>query len=1019
MPFFTNSLGVKQWYPKLFAPKQIAVFNSRARALLVSGPRLSGKCTHRDTLIQCDGRLSRIGSLGRDVDPGDTKEVQHSLVCLDTDSRKLVYSESSSVYHDPTSEGFRILVGSGHSLDCSPWHPVWCLNGGKFSFKTSTEIKSLIQTGEEVWVPLRLGYEGWTELRYQELCFSSTDKKLIRESSIHRLISNNVAKHKGASPTTVGAWSKVGKTNYTTMRSFLKRRTLLPSYKVTLDEDVAYLIGMLVRDGCMTDTVMNSNRVGFASNDQELIDSLKRVLGKHFPGAKVRHGGGCDWHISASQKLFAMIRHVGLNHYAHEKRIPDCVIESPKSVVRSFLQGLFDTDGCGLKNGFVEYCSSSRSLASDVQQLLLAFGVRSALKFRSNSHRGAWHLYVWADAAVFYREVGFRLSRKQARRFGLKRKVSQEPTAYPPSIRAEIKRLYLSRHVRGAPRNNLPRSKKHSGFESLYGGNGSSVSIPKLSQFIDFACAHSDAVMQDYHIGGKVFWEKVKSVEPCKVDLFDFTVPKYHNFVGNGFINHNTIAVLHRIARHLWETPRARVAMFARTIKSSKDGGSWSLLNDVVLREWFEANIGMRYTSSKGRIFGPKTDGLTRTMGFKVSNVHGGESELMLFSLDFDNDVESKLKEMQFSMIYFSELDKFGDRRVLTVALPSLRMEHLTFEQQMWIADTNPSEEGENSWIYKLFLKERLMSYEEFCEYQKRQELPSLEERDFREFYAQLDVIEILPRDNPYVDPRQLQEVRVSCAGDAGLYARHVDGKWVWGGGDASRHFRAIFRRPLHVVGNCESSNEADWLMAEPSPMCFELVTGWDLGDVNHAAVIMESSIRTNRLDFAILDELVSLGKEVSNETFTFAFMELVEKLEKVAGRPLRLDRSWSDRSSIERYSASADTYPHLQVHAASGERIFLRGTPKGRESIKLRVRIVKELLTAGRLKVSAHCVQTISMFENLRKGKSSLDYVIGDERHIFDAISYALMMELKEEYELRPVAGSVGNRSGLAVQVG
>lgn len=481
-----------------------------------------------------------------------------------------------------------------------------------------------------------------------------------------------------------------------------------------------------------------------------------------------------------------------------------------------------------------------------------------------------------------------------------------------------------------------------------------------------------------------------------------------------------TIAVLHRVVRHLWETPRARVAMFARTIKSSKDGGSWALLHDVVLREWFEANIGMRYTSSKGKgEFGYKVDGSTRTLFFRVSNCHGGESELLLFSLDYDNDVEAKLKEMQFSMIYFSELDKFGDRRVLTVALPSLRMNHLRFEDQMWIADTNPSEEGPESWIYKVFLKERLMTYEEFADYQKRQELPVLDAEDFKAFYGQLDEIQILPADNPYVDARQLQEVRVACGSDAGLHARHVEGKWVWGGGDASRHFRAIFRRNVHVLGDASSMDEREWQLALPSPTCFELVTGWDLGDVNHAAAILDSTLISNRLHFTILDELVSIGHEVSNEAFTFEMMELVNKLEQVAGRSLRLDRAWSDRSSIERYSASSDTFPHLQVYAASGNRIFLQGAPKGKESVRLRVRIVKELLSHGRLKVSAHCLQAISMFENLRKGKSSLDYVIGDERHIFDALSYALMMELKEEYELRPVAGSVGNRSGLAIQIG
>ena len=97
--------------------------------------------------------------------------------------------------------------------------------------------------------------------------------------------------------------------------------------------------------------------------------------------------------------------------------------------------------------------------------------------------------------------------------------------------------------------------------------------------------------------------------------------------------------------------------MFSRTLKNSKDGGNWSLLNRYILPEWFKAKIGMKYTTltSEG-IPGTKIDGQTRTPFFRVSNMHGGESELMLFSLDFDGDIEDKLKEMAFSMIWFSEL---------------------------------------------------------------------------------------------------------------------------------------------------------------------------------------------------------------------------------------------------------------------------------------------------------------------------------------------------------------------------
>jgi hypothetical protein len=476
-----------------------------------------------------------------------------------------------------------------------------------------------------------------------------------------------------------------------------------------------------------------------------------------------------------------------------------------------------------------------------------------------------------------------------------------------------------------------------------------------------------------------------------------------------------TIAICHRICRHLWETDGARIGFFCRTLKTSKQSGSWALLNGPVLHEWF-ANLDMRYTSFSGHTPGQKVDGITRLPFFKVNNIHGTESEAMLFSLDNDDEVEAKLKEMEFTMIFFSELDKFGDRRVLTVALPSLRKGNVTFEERQWLADCNPAEEGDASWIYRVFYRERQMSYPDYLLAQKAEDLPLLSEEDFTAFYRQMTVIEMLPKDNPFADPRQLQEIRVACAGDAGLYARHVEGKWVWGGGDSSRHFRALWgdgSRHLVEGSHCEGPEE-EWVVAVPSVNCYELISGHDLGDVNKASVIIEKYTVGGKSCFCILDELVRIGETMSNEDFTVEFMEKIEALEAIAGKRFNLDQAWSDRSSIERYSASSDAYPYQEVMAASRGRIILQAVRKAQShnSIRLRVSEMKRLLIEGRIKVSAHCTATISMFKNLRKGKalvthhgkSSYEWVVWDRsKHVFDAISYAILATLSEEVEASP----------------
>lgn len=484
-------------------------------------------------------------------------------------------------------------------------------------------------------------------------------------------------------------------------------------------------------------------------------------------------------------------------------------------------------------------------------------------------------------------------------------------------------------------------------------------------------------------------------------------------------IGGKTRAALHRIARHLWEVDGARVGMFVRILKNSKDSGSWRLMTKQILeKEWMKAGIGMRYTTDVRGEPGPKIDGTSRTPFFRVTNMHGGESEMQLLSLDSDDSAEERLKDGEFSMVFFSELDKFGDRRVLTVGLPMLRMANIPYEKQMWIADCNPSEDGDQSWIYQMFFVERTMSYSDFAERQKSLDMMPISETDFREIYGRMEVIEILPKDNIFADPRQLQELRVACATDPGLWARHIEGKWVWGGGDSSRHFRSLLKQGIHILGNTIGPEE-DWTVILPSEHCFELVTGWDVGEVNHAACAIEKLLGSDgRWHFNVLAELVSVGQPISLSDFTVTFMEKVDRIQEQAGRTLSLDdHAWSDQSSLDKYSAAADTYPHLEVNYASRSRISLRGVPKPTGSVRLRVNLLKQLLRENRFRVSAQCTETIKMLRDLKKGKDF--YVLPEDpnKHIFDAITYPLLMECREELlDDRRIASTV--RRSLEVHV-
>lgn len=503
-----------------------------------------------------------------------------------------------------------------------------------------------------------------------------------------------------------------------------------------------------------------------------------------------------------------------------------------------------------------------------------------------------------------------------------------------------------------------------------------------------------------------------------------------------------TLAVLHKIVKHMWTTPGARVAMFSRVIKKAKEGGTWNDMHEIVLKEWIDAGQGLVYTTrdSEGNP-GPKIAGDTRTPHFKIRNWFGvqsiakgeapglmGESECKLFSLQHDQNIESVMLEKRFSMIYFSELANFDDPRVLAVSRMQLRMVHLAMEQQSWLADTNPSEDGEMSWIFQKWYIMRNQTYDEYKVWQEKRSLPVEEEELFEEEKRSLGLIEILPKENPFLSTREYNELRSSCAHDAGLFARHVEGKWVFGDGNKSLHFSRLFQEHVHVIGNTDGPNEEEHEILLPSDKCTNLILGFDLGDVNHSAHIIERQVTPNGSYFFVLGELVSIEKEVSNEDFTVALLEMVEDMERRANKRFKIT-CWSDNSSLEKYSASGDAYPFQQVHTASNGRFILEGVKKGPGSVRARVALLKQLLgymlkpsgeirekTEQRIWVSADCPFTIKMFRELKRGKTSLSYIVPDgNQHPFDSLTYPLMGEMGEELELQI---NLKSRGGGLIQV-
>lgn len=459
---------------------------------------------------------------------------------------------------------------------------------------------------------------------------------------------------------------------------------------------------------------------------------------------------------------------------------------------------------------------------------------------------------------------------------------------------------------------------------------------------------------------------------------------------------------LHRIVKHAVETPNARVGMFTKTIRNAKSGGVWNDITSFTLPEWFEAGQ-TQYTSRKADgTYGPKQDPQSRMVYFKIKNYYGGESEFQLHSIDNMNDVEAIAKATRFSCFYFAELSNFLDRMVFTATTSQLRMPHLEYGDHMWIADTNPAEEGEDSWIYKLFY--------------------GLRGKDNPDEYEQLllenmALFEIMIPDNPFLSEEQRKDIYANHRFDKDLWARYVEGKWVRASKNAI--FLSNFSAERHIFGDASNVDEKEWSCLTPSDTCSMLLSGWDLGDRFHSAHIGEQVDAENGKAYWIIDEVCAVDPDlkVGISEFCEAFMKRRDFWMKYICGDDKAKRErfewhdWSDSAALTNYRAGAETYDKNLVLKYTNGDVELIGAPKFPGSIGKRITIVKILLFETRLIISARCVHTIAMFKSLRAGTGA-QLIAKDQkyRHVFDSLSYMLsgeepamlMMDLLEEQESR-----------------
>ena len=472
---------VEQMLPEgQFVPNDVQVNTSRDQILIITGPNMSGKCLRGHTLVISDRGVLPIGDFKPSEIFEDTfKELNIEIRGIN--GRK----NTSHFYYGGRQKTKKITTRLGYEIEGTYEHRILVRTKSE-----KNEWKRLEDITKEDFVILDRNTNLWgseTEIQFDS------------------------ARYRGV------------------------KRYALPE---VLDTSLAYLMGLLVGDGTLTYT----HSYLLSTADAFIKDAFCEIHSRLFGYTVKCKSNGQDLFVS-SWLLREFLAALGLDYSnAYEKHIPKSILQAPKDMVISFLQGLFDTDGyADTKYGNVSVLTSSLRLAKEVQILLLNLGMVSSLRMKRTKVNTNYQVHLFGENAIkFYDEVGFRLPRKQERR-NLISDLRRPNVGSLPHLRHSLKELQKRIVTKKNKRLALKKVKNINSIFYTYLPQGKNISYAKLRELIAF-CKMNEVDCEEFEElnDRHYFYDKVAEIEESEGEVYDLTVPGSHSFVANGMVNHNS-----------------------------------------------------------------------------------------------------------------------------------------------------------------------------------------------------------------------------------------------------------------------------------------------------------------------------------------------------------------------------------------------------------------------------------------------------------------------------------------------
>ena len=191
--------------------------------------------------------------------------------------------------------------------------------------------------------------------------------------------------------------------------------------RIRINENWGRLLGYLLGDGNYNGTGIS---ISCDKRHTEVVDdviNLYKSIGlnplvcdkkpdKRCKNILSKEGFGVDIKTTCVNFLSISKKYGWCGSHGKTFRVPSVILESPKTVIKEFLKGLFEADGSVSNHASVSLCSKDLTLIKQVQILLLGFNIQSTIRYSYNKHYKRYY-YVLnlrrEGSEIFKKEIGF------------------------------------------------------------------------------------------------------------------------------------------------------------------------------------------------------------------------------------------------------------------------------------------------------------------------------------------------------------------------------------------------------------------------------------------------------------------------------------------------------------------------------------------------------------------------------------------------------------------------------------